>query len=347
MGCAQCSSNVLKVFIRSFDAPLQHQLTLRCQPLPRSSKERRFKSTSECLRASGALSPRSIHDDPIPYAGKSFKQWKAQRPDAHQADGPESLFGGVRSRKGMSENWCEDLEQLEDGSKSTSKRDDPPDLEGKATNFGHEVSRKHKDQSPLDRSVVQNASGPDRHVKSRARQANEAQIAHNYVKLGLRKQLVSPSYNLRDMEGSQPRREEWQIQKKALSGKFGSSGWQPRKRLSPDALDGIRSLHAQDPDKHSTSALADQFEVSPEAIRRILKSKWRPNDDEEEDRKRRWERRGRNIWSQMSQLGIKPPKRWRANGAQNTISNKWMGLGGVSMADDTKPDYIPLADRIL
>ena len=109
-------------------------------------------------------------------------------------------------------------------------------------------------------------------------------------------------------------REPWQIQKKALADKFGPTGWFPRKRLSPDTLEGIRALHTQYPDKFTTPILADQFKVSPEAIRRILKSKWRPNDEEEERRRRRWEKRGENIWGQMVEMGIKPPKKWRIMG---------------------------------
>ncbi|KAL8953885.1 MAG: hypothetical protein Q9222_000259 [Ikaeria aurantiellina] len=107
------------------------------------------------------------------------------------------------------------------------------------------------------------------------------------------------------------KRETWQIQKSALSSKFGSAGWAPRKRLSPDALEGIRALHAEFPAKYSTAVLANQFEVSAEAIRRILKSKWRPNDDETSKRRQRWDKRGERIWSQMVALGVKPPKKWR------------------------------------
>ena len=109
-------------------------------------------------------------------------------------------------------------------------------------------------------------------------------------------------------------REPWQTQKEALADKFGPTGWLPRKRLSPDTLEGIRALHTQYPDRFTTPILADQFKVSPEAIRRILKSKWRPNDVEEERRRRRWEKRGENIWSQMVEMGIKPPKKWRIMG---------------------------------
>ncbi|KAL8926306.1 MAG: hypothetical protein Q9208_003028 [Pyrenodesmia sp. 3 TL-2023] len=109
-------------------------------------------------------------------------------------------------------------------------------------------------------------------------------------------------------------REAWQIQKDALKTKFCAEGWAPRKRLSPDALEGIRALHAQFPNKYTTPVLANQFEVSAEAIRRILKSKWRPNDEETVSRRTRWDKRGERIWSRMVALGVKPPKKWREMG---------------------------------
>jgi hypothetical protein len=109
------------------------------------------------------------------------------------------------------------------------------------------------------------------------------------------------------------KKESWQIQKEALKEKF-PDGWNPRKKLSPDALDGIRALHTQYPQIYTTQALASQFQVSPEAMRRILKSKWQPSVEEEEDRQERWFNRGKNIWSQMAALGTKPPKKWREAG---------------------------------
>ena len=113
---------------------------------------------------------------------------------------------------------------------------------------------------------------------------------------------------------NQTQREQWQIQKKALEAKFGSADWTPRKRLSPDALEGIRALHAQYPHKYTTPVLADQFRVSPEVVRRILKSKWRATEEEEAERRQRWDRRGAAIWSRMVEIGIKPPKKWRDMG---------------------------------
>ena len=100
----------------------------------------------------------------------------------------------------------------------------------------------------------------------------------------------------------------WQAQKAALKEKFGDHGWAPRKKLSPEDMDKVRDLHAQDPTLYSTANLAEDFKVSPEAIRRILKSKWKPSPEEAEQRKQRWARRGERIYDHMASLGLRPPK---------------------------------------
>lgn len=169
------------------------------------------------------------------------------------------------------------------------------------------------------------------------------------------------------MSSAKVPRESWQVQKKALLEKFGSSGWSPRKRLSPDALEGIRMLHSQSPDKYTTPVLADHFEVSPEAIRRILKSKWRPNEEEEAKRRERWDKRGESIWSQMVEIGIKPPKKWRDMGvgkprtrsAGTSVGNKpsiketllaaikpW-DSDGATKGSRVISSPVPLSERIL
>lgn len=53
-------------------------------------------------------------------------------------------------------------------------------------------------------------------------------------------------------------------------------GWSPPKKLSREAMDGLRIMHAQNPDIFTTPILAEKFRISPEAVRRILKSKWEP-----------------------------------------------------------------------
>lgn len=109
-------------------------------------------------------------------------------------------------------------------------------------------------------------------------------------------------------------RPSWQAQKAALKEKLGGEAWNPRKKLSPDTMEGIRHLHSTQPTKFTTPILAEHFKVSPEAIRRILKSKWRPSDQEYEARMQRWDKRGERIWTNLVEMGVKPPKKWREMG---------------------------------
>ena len=54
-------------------------------------------------------------------------------------------------------------------------------------------------------------------------------------------------------------------------------GWAPPRKLSREAMDAVRQLHRLDPKKFNTPMIADKFKISPEAVRRILKSKWEPS----------------------------------------------------------------------
>lgn len=110
-------------------------------------------------------------------------------------------------------------------------------------------------------------------------------------------------------------REPWAIQKAALKTKLQGEAWNPRRRLSPTTIEGIRAMHANNPAQFTTSVLAEEFDVSAEEIRRILKSKWKPSAEEAEDRNARWERRGERIWNAMKEeRGYKVPKPWRERG---------------------------------
>jgi hypothetical protein len=109
-------------------------------------------------------------------------------------------------------------------------------------------------------------------------------------------------------------RPHWALQKEALKEKLGGEAWNPRKKLSPDTMEGIRHLHKTEPDKFTTPILAEHFKVSSEAIRRILKSRWQPNDEEYEARMERWNKRGERIWTNLVEMGVKPPKKWREMG---------------------------------
>ena len=62
-------------------------------------------------------------------------------------------------------------------------------------------------------------------------------------------------------------------------------------------------IRGQNPE-YDTPTLAAMFKVSPEAIRRILKSRWEPNEEEQERRAERWEKRGEKIWTRWRETGV-------------------------------------------
>ncbi|RMD44594.1 hypothetical protein DV735_g497, partial [Chaetothyriales sp. CBS 134920] len=104
----------------------------------------------------------------------------------------------------------------------------------------------------------------------------------------------------------------WAVQKQALAAKFGSEGWSPRRKLSPDAMLHLRALHTANPQLYTTQLLASTFKQSPEAIRRILKSKWlseRASPEAVQERRDRWARRHDRIWDVKSELGLRPKRR--------------------------------------
>ncbi|KAG0636659.1 hypothetical protein HOY80DRAFT_976490 [Tuber brumale] len=103
--------------------------------------------------------------------------------------------------------------------------------------------------------------------------------------------------------------EAWKVQKAALQKKFGT-GWAPRKKLSLKARDWVKELHSSVPDL-TTEKLAEIFRVSPEVIRRILKSNWTPSPKEAVEREQKWKRRRGRIW-----------ERWIDNGCVQTKGMK-------------------------
>lgn len=113
---------------------------------------------------------------------------------------------------------------------------------------------------------------------------------------------------------SRPRNtiERWRVDKAHLQAKFGGAHWSPLKKLSPEAQDAIRLLHKNHPE-FSTQKLSERFEVSPDAIRRILKSKWRANADEAtiEDTKERWERRKDSVWERWVEMEVVRTKKMK------------------------------------
>ncbi|KAL4254750.1 Required for respiratory growth protein 9, mitochondrial [Abortiporus biennis] len=83
----------------------------------------------------------------------------------------------------------------------------------------------------------------------------------------------------RPKPGSKPTPAQFATHRKTLKEAF-PEGWNPPRKLSRDAMQGLRALHHHDPETFSTAVLAEKFKISPEAVRRILKSKWQPSKEQ-------------------------------------------------------------------
>lgn len=81
---------------------------------------------------------------------------------------------------------------------------------------------------------------------------------------------------------------EWTKRDEAIRNRYGE--WNPTHRLSRQQIQDIRNIKDKMPHM-KTIELANHFKISPEAIRRILKSTWVPSDSEEERIRLRGEKR--------------------------------------------------------
>ncbi|CCH58873.1 hypothetical protein TBLA_0B00280 [Henningerozyma blattae CBS 6284] len=87
---------------------------------------------------------------------------------------------------------------------------------------------------------------------------------------------------------------EWLKQKLAIKKKISGERWEPKKKVSRDDMYNIKFLKQRYPDLNATQ-ISQIYKVSPDAIRRILKSNWSPNEKELSNLQERWTRRGERI----------------------------------------------------
>lgn len=83
-------------------------------------------------------------------------------------------------------------------------------------------------------------------------------------------------------EQQQPEVPHWRLHREAMRRLY-PDGWDPPLKLSRPAMSLVRSLHEQDPVTFSTDRLAMRFKVSPEAVRRILRGKWKMEEDKQRE----------------------------------------------------------------
>lgn len=115
--------------------------------------------------------------------------------------------------------------------------------------------------------------------------------------------LPNNSLDIRDLKKDEVQKrqtpDEFLKHREKMKKRF-PGGWNPPRKLSRETMEGLRTLHQHDPETFSTPVLAERFRISPEAVRRILKSKWSPSKEEkaktlEKDRKRKQEYIARRI----------------------------------------------------
>jgi len=64
--------------------------------------------------------------------------------------------------------------------------------------------------------------------------------------------------------------EDWELRKAAQAEQ---GNWRPKRIISREAQNGLRALADSDP-TWTSARLAEHFRISPEAVRRILRSRW-------------------------------------------------------------------------
>lgn len=93
---------------------------------------------------------------------------------------------------------------------------------------------------------------------------------------------------LKQLEKTTPSKPEWAKRDQTLKQRYG--GWNPTRKLTRQQMQDVRNFQEQLPHL-KTVELAQYFSISPEAIRRILKSSWTPKESEEDDIMKRDEKR--------------------------------------------------------
>lgn len=183
--------------------------------------------------------------------------------------------------------------------------------------------RSQKVTRPVEEQGLDSRGKKHRHATKRSARSQRRSALSDAYNAKSQPQSDSFTRSSTNIPPQSQSKEPWAIQKAALKTKLQGEAWNPRRRLSPTTIEGIRAMHANNPSQFTTAVLAEEFDVSAEEIRRILKSKWKPSAEEAEDRNARWERRGERIWNAMKEeRGFKVPKPWRDRGVGRESRNR-------------------------
>lgn len=120
-----------------------------------------------------------------------------------------------------------------------------------------------------------------------------------WLNKGQQKVLKSAPKGKEIAHNTQP---EWQ--KRDLKHRQRYGAWNPTRKLSRTQMEDLRSLRKQMPHM-KTIDFANLFKVLPEAIRRILQSKWDPSPQDEaklEERAQKAKERGKQRFKEQLQM---------------------------------------------
>ncbi|KAJ2848754.1 sister chromatid cohesion protein 1 [Coemansia brasiliensis] len=95
----------------------------------------------------------------------------------------------------------------------------------------------------------------------------------------------------------------WQRRKIELKLKLGSQPWVPEKKIAVSSMEKIRLLNTEFPKEWTLQRLSEQFKISQESVRRILKSKFQPSKNHIEKRKRRQQQQQQQFQRRSEQAG--------------------------------------------
>ncbi|QUC21909.1 uncharacterized protein UV8b_06150 [Ustilaginoidea virens] len=274
-------------------------------------------SPAGAVRATWTAAPAAARP---PFAVAAVRRFGTTPTQRHEAASPAAA-GNSQTGRDFAEHKDDDASSAQQAAPAVRADEQPaPPRRPRKTNNADDNDGHDHDHDVFVGATGSSSSAPCKKTAAPAAPAASTKRGTRPVESGPDDGLSSPRPQAKPAARKdwQAQKEAWKVQKEALKQKF-PEGWRPRKRLSPDALAGIRALNAQFPEVYTTQALADKFEVSPEVIRRILKSKWTPSAEEEQDRQERWFRRGKQVWTMKAALGVKPPRRWRLEGVARDV----------------------------
>ncbi|KAF9178106.1 Required for respiratory growth protein 9 mitochondrial [Haplosporangium sp. Z 767] len=89
----------------------------------------------------------------------------------------------------------------------------------------------------------------------------------------------NPHLHRSPRDGSEPEIPQWRKHKEAIKNKLLGKAWNPQRKITRQAMEEVRYLRKQFPEEWTTQKLASHYNVSGEAIAKILRTKFQPHSE--------------------------------------------------------------------